>query len=288
MYEFDVYLTDLKPADPANPDKAEWIYYLPDSLLNKLSHHENWMIKCDFISLSSNISTTDECSLRVLNSDQPEIEFTYHFEPTTETSITDFQELISAVLAMDEIAKVCGGKEKIWSFTFDQELARFKLGKSNTLPPVELRDKLHLFMNKELGQKLGFKSNNGEIQFDYANLAKPNPTPYYGDVFPDVLKYFRRFYLVGDFVQPSILNDLQYGIITSFNNPYYFNPSKGRGTYGFYDSKEIDRSQNNNWIGLFQSRLWRIRLTNELMKTLTTVNEHDIHFKFRLKPAPIF
>ena len=279
MYEIDVYLSNMKAYDSARPDQTDWLYYLPDALWNKLCEHENWLIKCDFISLSSNISTSDGYALFVYN-DQSKERYTHHFEPSMENSITEIKDLISNILSLDEVIKLCGSEQKIWSFILDPETKHFKLGKSKANPPSELKNKLYIFMSKRLGEKLGFPPNtkHNDMRFDYGRL------PYIGTNFPNALKYYRRFYLVGDFVQSSILNDGQSGIITSFNNPHHFD-SKPR--YGFDDPIEIDRSQTNHWVNLIKGRMWRISLKNELMENLTVVSDHDIHLKFRLKPAPI-
>lgn len=280
MYDFDVYLSDMKGYDSANLNKTDWFYYLPDSLQNKLSEHEKWLIKCDYVSLSSNISTTDGCSITMHNTGT-DTAYKIRLRPGIENSITEMVEVINNFLKQNEVLKLCGTTSKIFTLSFDQETHRMKMGKSQAVPPVELRDVLFISLNKRLGEKLGFKTKKAgsdQVIFAYSRLFENRP--YFGDNYPNILKYFRRFYLVGDFVRLSILNSNQYGIICSFNNPYYFDPKNGR--------VEIDRSQNDHWIDLVNKKTWRIRLANELMETLSVVTEHDIHLKFRLKPAPIF
>ena len=281
----------MKSYDSKNSNKTDWIYYPPEHLINKLSEHENWLLKCDYISVSSNISTSDQCWMGFLNSETKE-QYNYNFTPSIETSPTEIIKRITDILLSDDVTKVCHSNARVWSFTFEQEQQRFKVGKSTTLPPLEFRDKLYMYMSPRLGERLGFKlqkPTDPYVKFAYKKVSDPqNPSPYFGENYPNLLKYLHRFYLTGDFVQSSILNSSQLPVVTSFNNPYYFNAKDGRGEYGFDDPVEIDRSNTNHWITFFKSRLWRIRLVNELMQTMTVIKDHDIHLKFRFKPAPIF
>ena len=290
MYQFDVYLSDMKPYDSENSNKTDWVYYLPDAMINKLNEHENWLLKCDYISLSSNISTSDNYWMGFLNSETKE-QYNHDFKPSIETNKTEITKRITDILSLEKVTKVCHSNARVWSLTFDDVQQRFKVGKSTTLPPQEFRDKLFMYMSPRLGERLGFKLLNPTdpyVRFAYKKISDPqNPKPYIAENNPNMLKYLRRFYLVGDFVQASILNNNQLPVVTSFNNPYYFNAKDGKGEYGFDDPVEIDRSNSNHWIRFLKTRLWRIRLVNELMETMTVVKDHDIHLKFRFRPAAI-
>ncbi len=283
MYELDVYLSNMDPYDPDRRDKTDFKYYLPQSLVNRLSEHETWLIKCDYISMSSNISTEDFCSITFYN-DKSMKAYMYKFEPSIQTTPADMAALITGVMASDAVTQICGASGKIWSFTYNKDRALFRLGKSTSSPPEEFRDSLYIIMSKRLIERLGFKSNkpDGGAQFDYKNLIGASARPYYAEKHPNLLKNMRRLYLSGDFVQSSIVNSMEEGIITSFDNP------SSDGDFGFHQPVEIDRSHSNHWIQLLKSRLWRIRLTNELMENLTVLGDQDIHLKLRLKPAPGF
>ena len=278
MYELDLYLYNMDPYDPKNLNKTDFKYYLPQSLVNKLSEHESWQIKCDYISMSANISTEDFCTMTFYNAKSKKA-YMYKFLPSIQTAPAEMATLITSVMASDLVTQICDASGKIWSFTYDKDKKVFKLGKSTALPPEEIRDYLYIIMSKRLIERLGFKSNtsDGGARFDYKSVFGPSGHSYYGEKYPNLLKYMKRLYLSGDFVQSSIVNSTEHGIITSFDNPN----SDG-------ESVEIDRSHSNHWIELLKSRLWRIRLTNELMESLTVVGDQDIHLKLRLKPAPGF
>ena len=258
------------------------LYGTTRKMCNKISQHANWLVTCDYVALSSNFSNTEKYSLGFYN-DLTKDRFVHKFPPSIETSKSDLGKIISGIMQMPEVIKLTGSQTKIWSIGFDEIKNRFQIGKSTGRPPAGTAPHLYIMISNSLGDKLGFATNQLVIKFSDVldeNVIAPNS--------PDLLKNRRRIFLLCDFVKLSFLNSSLRPILSSFNNPYFYDVKLQRGKYGFKDCVEIPRSDFNHWVKAItlHSPVWQISLADENGDALTVIDSHTLHMRLRFRLAP--
>ena len=285
--DFDLYLSTskLRTRDPEKPLMTEWLYTVPQAILTKFNDHLKWVVTCDYISLASNISTVDKCTIACFNSESQK-KYVSFFNPSVETSVYDFETTLKSILQSPQISEVCGAlpTAKIWSFEFNKATKRFEIGKSTSRPPQEYVDSIYILMSKRLGEKIGFSD---KLTIQYSDI--PVAGKISGTEIPDTMKYMRRLYLTGDFLERSFLNSTIHGMLTSFDFPKFFNTRSSVMDYGFFDNVEIDRSMFNHWVPIIDTNapVWCFSLINELGEVLKVVDSHHMYIRLRFRPAPI-
>ena len=280
----------LPVSDDKKPKKTEWLYTVPQNILTRLSQYPKWNVTCDYVSMSSNISTVEGCTIGFYNN-MTKSEYYYDFPPSVDTDANDIQTRIQTVCDYPEVSAICGigsTRGKIFSFQFNSDTNKFEFGKATgtnaRIPAITLHNKLFVIFSKKLATKIGFSRDQTTLTY-----AEIHENDIVAEDFPDFMKDLRRLYLTVDCLKPSYLNVSLYNILCDFNYPYFFNTETIRGDYGFTDSVEIDRSKYNHWVPMNGTLLpiWTIGLINENGEILTVFDRHTLQMRLRIRPAGI-